>query len=192
MSQIVRHTSIQIEAHEHYQKRSYRNRIHLCGPQGLMSTSIPLKKGKNAQKAIRDVQISYESPWREILVKQIKANYGSAPFFHYIIDDLEPLIMRNDKFLWDYNQELFGFVCKQLSLTTSSPPKLEVSDTEAYHSDYQAQALDLRSKFKPNSTDASLMPYEQVFSNEFDFIPDLSILDMLMCCGPESILKLKA
>ena len=36
-----------------------------------------------------------------------------------------------------------------------------------------------------------LKPYYQVFAPKYGFLPDLSILDLLMNMGPESILILK-
>ena len=36
-----------------------------------------------------------------------------------------------------------------------------------------------------------LKPYYQVFASKYGFLPDLSILDLMMNMGPESILILK-
>ena len=55
--------TIVLEAHENYQKGSYRNRCHILGANGLQRLSLPLAKGKNNQLNIREVQLSHEQDW---------------------------------------------------------------------------------------------------------------------------------
>ncbi len=188
MRAIVRHSTLLVEAQEHYQKRSFRNRIHLNGPQGRVSFSIPLSSGKNAQQPIRDVRISYDDPWHKILIKQITSNYGSAPYYEYLIDDLYPLLEQRWDYLWDFNLALLHWVNEQLS----SP--VAIKATERYIRDYNDTLTDHRATYqlgKNGSTTLEPIRYEQVFSEDHGFVTDLSILDLLMCCGPESILRLK-
>ncbi|MFT4565424.1 MAG: hypothetical protein ACI9FN_000377, partial [Saprospiraceae bacterium] len=46
--QILRHKdNAIIEVHENYQKRSFRNRFIVAGPNGIEGFTIPLMKGKN-------------------------------------------------------------------------------------------------------------------------------------------------
>lgn len=47
-----------IEAHEHYQKRSWRNRYYIGSNQGAVSMSIPLNK-ENKSMPIQEVNISH-------------------------------------------------------------------------------------------------------------------------------------
>lgn len=188
MSAIVRHSTLLVEAHEHYQKRSFRNRIHLNGPQGKVSFSIPLRSGKNSQMPIQDVRISYETPWHQILMKRISTNYGSAPFFEHLSDDLYRILDQQWDFLWDLNLALLNWINDELS----QPVAIKLSET--YNKDYKDSIADKRNQYQLKNISQSGIqssPYEQVFSHEHGFVRDLSILDMLMSCGPESILKLK-
>ena len=56
---------------------------------------------------------------------------------------------------------------------------------------------DLRNVIHPKKTNTVLSqlglekPYFQVFSRKYGFMPDLSIIDLLFCEGPDSILYLK-
>ena len=65
-----------------------------------------------------------------------------------------------------------------------------LEEKEIVHTtDYVREAeYDLREAFSPKQfLEASLFtPYYQVFSNKFPFTPDLSILDLLFCVGPEA------
>ncbi len=188
MSAIVRHSTLLIEAHEHYQKRSFRNRLHLNGPQGKVSFSIPLRSGKNSQMPIRDVRISYETPWHKILMKQINTNYGSAPYFEYLRDDLYKILDQEWEFLWDLNFALFDWLNEELGEPVS------IKHTEDYKKESAVGIEDKRNIYNlRNISETQIKPveYQQVFSDQHGFVSDLSILDMLMSCGPESILKLK-
>ena len=188
MSAIVRHSTLLVEGHEHYQKRSFRNRIHLNGPQGKVSFSIPLQSGKNSQMPIQDVRISYESPWHKILMKQINTNYGSAPFFEHLREDLYKILDKRWDFLWDMNLALLNWVNDELGQS------VDIQRTESYIKDYSDSFSDKRNHYHLKNiahTETLSFSYEQVFSDEHGFLKDLSILDMLMSCGPASILKLK-
>ena len=98
---IVRHSQLLLEAHEHYQKRSFRNRIYVNGPQGITLFTIPLEKGKNEQMVITDVRIANNESWAPHLLKLIRSCYGSAPYFDYIFDELHDLFQKKWDFLWD-------------------------------------------------------------------------------------------
>lgn len=187
ISAIVKHSHLLIEANEHYQKRSYRNRIYLNGPQGKMLTTIPLQKGKNAGLSIQKVKISNIDPWASRLLKQIKSNYGSAPFFDFLYDDLQMIFNQEWTTLWDLNKTLLDFTFKHCGLN------MNISYTSQFIKHHDETITDMRNRFLPgrdNETDQK-KEYEQVFSDSHPFISDLSILDMLMCCGPESIMLLK-
>jgi len=79
-----------IEQHEHYIKRSYRNRAHILGANGVMRLTIPLKKGKNEGQPIREVQIEYVQKWQQQHWQSIQSAYGKAPFFEHYSDELRP------------------------------------------------------------------------------------------------------
>ena len=72
--------TVWIEVHENYQKRSFRNRFQLAGPNGVERFSIPLAKGKNQGQQISQVQIAYDDDWIRTLSGMFQTNYGSARF----------------------------------------------------------------------------------------------------------------
>ena len=82
-SKLTRFSTLLLEAHENYQKGSYRNRCHIAGANGLMRLSIPLRKGKNEQLPIQKTLISYDEPWITQHWQSIRSAYGNAPFFPY-------------------------------------------------------------------------------------------------------------
>ena len=73
-----------LEAHEHYQKRSFRNKTELLSAQGRHTLTIPLQKGKHQQQPIQEVKIAYHEPWQALHIKTLQTCYQSAPFYdHY-------------------------------------------------------------------------------------------------------------
>src|SRR5579871_4151040 len=58
--------TILIEKHDLFMKGSYRNRMHIASSSGVQRLSIPLKKGKNQNALMKDVEISYTENWQRI------------------------------------------------------------------------------------------------------------------------------
>ena len=64
--------------------------------------------------------------------------------------------------------------------------------TTSCYEDSPADTLDLRKAFSPKKESLAEFPaYTQVFDDRFGFQPNLSIVDLLFCCGPDSLQYLK-
>ena len=113
---IIEHDTILIEQHENYQKRSYRNRFYINGPQGKLLFSIPLCKGKNEQQNIKAVEISYHDSWDIQLSKIVQTNYGSAPYFDFYYDSLLSIFTKRPQYLFDLNTQLLKWFLKSTQL----------------------------------------------------------------------------
>jgi len=185
MSLLMKHDTIILEGYETYQKRSYRNRLHIVDAQGKQVVSIPLVKGKHEQQSIRDVQISYDTAWDVSFIRLIKAAYGSAPYFEYYYDDIVSIIKKKHTLLWDLNLDLLKYILKSIGST----PEIRTSDE--FIRNYDDDTIrDARGTFTPSRQLNTPATYDQVFLDRHGFIADVSILDMLMCCGPETPLHL--
>ena len=103
-------SQVVIEACEHYQKGSLRNRAYLAGPNGIQRLSIPLLKGKHQQTPIREVRISYHEQWQRQHWRTISTAYGNAPYFEHYAGELHRFYEKEYEFLFDYNLELLKFV----------------------------------------------------------------------------------
>lgn len=174
-----------LESCENYQKGSYRNRCHIAGPNGLQRLSIPLQKGKHQQTSIREVRIAYDEPWQQIHWRGICAAYGNAPFFEHFAHQIEFFYQKRFEFLFDFNLELLYFFLKK----TGCEKQIQLSATFQPAPDPK-QILDLRdvvSPKRPTPPDLFLPEtYPQVFLERHGFLPDLSALDLLFCCGKQS------
>ncbi len=188
LSKWVGKREIRLEAQEHYQKGSYRNRCYLAGSHGPLCLSIPLKKGKNQGQPIREVQIDNKTAWHKQHWRSIQSCYGKAPFFAHYAAELEPLYATPPRFLFDWNLRLLYWLKEQFNL------RAEISCTDTYLRQLPPHWLDLRNSISPKKhrskpdPDFQPQPYPQLFSEKLGFLPNLSSLDMLFCLGPESSL----
>ena len=173
-----------LEICENYQKKSTRNRSKILGVNGVEILSVPLKKGKNSKMPISNVEISYQDNWQNKHLHSIKSAYGNAPYFDFYFEPIEEILKNKFEFLIDLNRSLFNFFNESMNLD------LKIIQTEIYKQSYSDKDLDLRSLSFNNVKipDYKAKKYNQVFEEKHDFIEGISILDLLMCKGPESIL----
>lgn len=180
----MHHRTMTIEAHEHFQKRTWRNRTAIVGNEGPLHLSIPLKKGKHDKMPIREVEISYDEPWHRIHFQSIQSAYGKSPFFEELEPELKNLFGSHPDKLWDFNVALIDYFVQFIS----SDLQLHVSDT--FRHGYGSDWTDLRSGIPAGvaSCETSELPhYPQVQRIHKTHLPNLSILDLLCHMGPETI-----
>jgi hypothetical protein len=195
--------NVLIEAHEHFQKGSYRNRCHIAGANGLQVLSVPLRRNNEAQKdenrSIKNVKIAYDVDWQKQHWRTLQTAYGSAPFWAFYAPVLERFFIEKFEFLFDYNLEILKTIFKLL--------KIEKNITISLSSDYKdiyTEGSDCRNTIHPKKNnklnnelksdlkrDLNTINYSQLFNDRYAFIPDLSILDVLFCCGNQSLSILK-
>lgn len=175
-------SAVWIEACEHYQKGSYRNRCEIAGPNGLLRLSVPLLKGKHEGMPIQEVQAAYHENWPRQHWQSIKTAYGSSPFFIHYADDIREVLLSRHEHLWDINLALLRVVFRLLGWHKTLPIVL----TDVYSIEAPANAIDCRGLIKPGQSAITLKPYVQVFADKHGFLPNLSILDLLFCLGPSA------
>jgi len=175
-----------IEQHEHYVKRSYRNRCHIATANGIQRLSIPLKKGKNEQQPIREVRISYDENWQKNHWSAICTAYSNAPYFEHYEDIFQPFFSRKFEFLFDLNVELLQTTLEILDIRKC------LEHSAIYEKNVPPLVLDCRNEIVPRSGNKLEAPgfkavkYSQVFEEKNGFIPNLSILDLIFCTGPQA------
>ena len=191
-TKFLKYDFVIIEQHEHYTKGSYRNRCHIAGANGILRLSIPLQKGKNEQLPIQEVAIAYNQHWQSHHWASIRSAYGNAPFFDHYAIYLEPFFKnKNHPFLFQFNSALLECILSLLQITTT------ICYTTEYKKDLAENVLDFRGGIHPKKhsqqTDYHFLdkPYPQIFIEKNDFLPNLSILDLLFCTGPQAPLLLE-
>ena len=171
-----------LEKHEHYSKQSYRNRCYINTSNGIRMLTVPLTE-KNGKVSVKDVRIDYSTKWQNNQWRTLQSAYKNAPFFEHYEESLHHHIYKNHPFLFDLNFSLLSFCL------TSLKSNLKVSESVAYVKAPEQNIKDLRLVIqakKAYSGRALYKPtaYHQVFGNMF--VPNLSLIDLLFCEGPNA------
>ena len=167
-----------IEKQENYQKRSFRNKCIIANASGPQILSIPLKKGKHQRQAITEVRIAYDEPWQRFHLSSIRTAYRNAPFFDYYFPHIIQLYNYSGPYLFEFNWSILKHFIKILDLP-------EPTHTTSYQQ--TPKEVDMRGILNPrNYQQTSLPRYNQVFEDRCGYLPNLSIIDLLFCCGPET------
>lgn len=174
---------VHIEGDENYNKRSFRNRIHLLGEKGLQVFSIPLAKGKNDGTKMRLVRISEAEDWRVKFTRMVKTLYGNTPYYEHFHQQIDQAIHFPSTVLYEYNWNALQ-LC--LSLLDLSPDLC----TECMY-DPTFQGTDLREMIHPKKAMTGTPIYERGYIQPQGSWPLVSVLDLIFHLGPESRAWLK-
>jgi hypothetical protein len=156
-----------------YTKMSFKNRMIIGTAQGPLHLSIPIIGGRDQKVAIKEIKIANDIPWMDQHYKSIVSNYRRSPFFEYYHHGILEIYSKQPVYLFDYLMTINEWVKKQVK------GKWEISITEPTDSKYQY------TEWLPKNYDQIPNPikYQQVFEDKIEFMPNLSILDILFCCG---------
>ena len=168
-----------IDLGENYIKRSQRNRAQILSANGVMSLTVNVENANRPRQRIRDVRIDYSKRWQHQHWVSILSAYKSSPYFDHYAHLLEPYYKREWRYLADYNMEYTHTLLGLLGIDN----KINISEKYVIA---QEGDLDLRPKNNEGSTFVA-EPYFQVFSDRMPFEANLSILDLLMCEGPQAV-----
>ncbi len=180
---MLRHDEVLLEANETYQKQSHRNRCYVLTANKIDCLTVPVAGSTNHQP-IREVRIDNSVAWQNRHWRCLESAYRKAPFFEYYAPDFERVYQHNWTFLFDLSLEMLT-ICRQL-VGIKTPVRL----TKCYDKEPPIGVFDARSRMNTrNWAETQLFytpePYIQNFGPQF--VPNLSILDLLFCAGPEAI-----
>ncbi len=154
-----------------YSRRTFRNRTEIMGPNGKMLLTIPSVKLDSFEREYKNIRISYSESWLKQHWKSFESAYRRSIYFEYYEDKFRPMYDKPKyEFLWEFNYELMKIIVSTLK-SSKSIILNEFDDC-------------------PKETSYSLTlqkEYQQVFSNKYPFVPNLSILDLIFNTGPQAI-----
>lgn len=165
-----------LNGYENFQKQTWRNRYDIQGANGIQSLTIPITKESGVKTKTKDIQFFHETHWKKVHWRSIKSAYGSSPFWIYYSDVVEKMYTSNFSTLYDFSKKSIEVIIKELGLDKEIKTTFEKSD----------QDFDFSKEFKPSKCGFKNEPYLQVFSDRFEFQPNLSILDLLFNLGPKT------
>ncbi len=185
MTILLQNPSLLFEVEENFPKQTYRNRCLILGANGVERLSVPVVHLSGEKTKTKDTKIDYSQNWIKQHQGAIRAAYGNAPYFEYFEPYLNQIFAKKRFFLVDLNIDLLSFVYRILDVPLVYKNTNEFGVFEGLSEYDQISAKkdwQERSIYQNRS-------YRQCFGQEF--VPNLSILDLLMNHGKESLNFLK-
>jgi len=189
-----------------YTKKDWRNNNQLKSPYGSKPIYVPIA---NASKdiLINEALISYNEKWELSLMNKINEWYKKAPYFNEIIELISPILLDQNEKLVDLNYKLNSSICDYIGIQTpiyysSDIPKTSIDknsrileicknfpDIDLLYDGKSAENFIDKGLFEQNGIKVVFQnyihkPYKQLYG---DFIPYMSILDVLMNYGKNSL-----
>jgi hypothetical protein len=182
----------------------HRNKIKTC--QGAQWLTVPVVHRSRDEELINEMLINSDFPWSRKHWQTLVTNYSRAPYFHKYSSEIQQILSREWSNLCELNMALIQWVMDVLDIKKPivylSTLEVEGNKSEllidickavgsdTYLSGYGGKKyMDLEA-FK--AADINVLwqeftypSYAQVFP-ELGFLPNLSIIDTLFCCGSET------
>ena len=156
-------------------KKSYANRTVILMANGIQTLTVPLIGGRGSHTPYQELEISYAENWMAKHKMALQSAYAKSPYYEYYMPYFELILNTKHSRLAGLNAALFTEMARVLKM------KVEWKESERLPS----------INFIPNHFNTKLSEYPQVFRYKFPFHPDLSILDLLFCIGPQANRYLK-
>lgn len=180
-----------IEAHENFQKQTYRNRAEVMTAAGVRPLTVPVVWDHRAKMPIREVRIDYTLPWQREHWRTLKAAYAAAPYFDHYAEWLSPFYdertYRPER-LFDLNSDLTSLLLRLFGLPETLPFTEDYAvpvppDAAVVAGDFR-EVISHKPRLKRPDPTFAAPEYYQVFADRVPFAPNLSAVDLLFCEGP--------
>jgi len=191
-----------------YTKNDWRNRNKLKTPRGTEWMTIPV--GQGIDRRIRDVELP-NPLWQKKHWKMLEANYRKASHYREIAAILEPIYLgRAHTRLSTLNREIIEAICSYLRVSTkiSNSWDYQLSDgkterladlcQQAGATEYVSgpAAKDYLDEAKMREQGLNVVWFEYAGYPEYpqlwgNFSHQVSIVDLLMNCGPQAGMYMK-
>ena len=178
---ISKYDKVLLEHHQHFIKQTYRNRTTILGANGSLDLIVPVNFGNRSP--FHEVTIDYSEPWPKRHLRALQSSYAKSPFFDHYYPLFEATLNKKHHLLSELSTETMTLCLKCLQIVRA----FEFS--ENYVDPVEFPIQDYRDVVHPKKDflklfQTNLEVYFQNFGKEF--VPGLSILDLLFSLGPEA------
>lgn len=188
-----------------FDKHGWRNRNRIKTPHGIHWLSVPVMTRGHGGELIRDVLIDNGRNWNRKHLQSIRQSYTKAPFHTDYMALFESVLNRKWKYLLDLNvaflDELQNALGLQREVIIASDLDIQGERIERLISICRAVGADVffEGEAGRNYIDDSQffnagvqIEYQQYQHPEYpqlhgEFVPFLSVVDLLFNCGPHSL-----
>ena len=177
---------VAIDADERIGKNAWmHNHCRIMGANGPQALTVPVEHIDAAGGIVmQDLRIAEHGDWRRVHWGALFSAYGKTPFFEYVADDLKAVYDSHHKWLIDFNMALHNVIVEFLDLPINTATWHSIDCNGAPIDDWRGKIGGKRPDSEKSIID---VPYYNIWNSRNGFAPALSIIDLLMNCGRESI-----
>lgn len=186
-----------------YEKNGPTNRVRIKTSHS--STWVTLSVKRRFPQLVSEVRLADFQSERGNHLKTIELNYKKAPYFNYLFPELKTITEKDWQYLSELNVALINLLKEKLGIKV----KLEIASNYNFHSKGDELLIDICKKFNVDTylsgeggknyqdegkfkkagikleyTNFVHPRYPQLW---VDFVPGLSIIDLIFNCGPSSL-----
>lgn len=186
-----------------FTKNNFQNRNRLCDRNGeVFWVTAPIKIRGHTASNILDIKLESSPRWKRKAFNRISAEYGHHPYFKNYSEELERILMSSEEKLISINMKFISFFRRELDihtpLTFSSALKVHGSQTtrlvnlckalkaNVYLSGMGGTNYINRYEFEQSGIELKFQNFKSPVYPSPNFVPNLSIFDLLMNAGPNS------
>ena len=188
-----------------YDKHGWRNRNQIKTPSGPQWLTVPVLTHAQRKPTNLDVQIDSRQPWGRKHLQALRVHYAKAPAFAEVFPRLEAVLCQQWRRLLDVNYAALEGVCEllglkrdirfssQLGIPGEKTERLiricKAFGAETYLTGDAAKNYLDESQFAANGIRLEYHHYRHPIYRQLygEFVPYLSIVDLLMNHGRESL-----
>jgi len=188
-----------------YDKHGWRNRNRIKTAKGPLWLTVPVLTHGQGLPTNRDARIDTRQSWARKHLHALRVNYAKAPAFGVVFDALEPVLRRPWTHLVDVNRAVLETLCRLLGLERpillSSELDILGQKTERLIAICRALGADRyltgdaasdyldETQFAANGISVEYHHYRHPVYAQLhgEFVPYLSVVDLLMNHGRESL-----
>ena len=188
-----------------YDDNDFQNRNRIKGPNGVMWLTVPVKAQDHHQLQITEIEIVEQDVWRRKHWKSLVWAYAKAPYFAHYADFFEETYRRPWRSLVELDVHLLKYLFEAFGLPNrfAHTSQLECSGRKSeaiiqmcramgattYVFGAQGREYADRAAFEAAGIGVVFQAYHHpVYPQQFGpFVPNLSVVDLLFNCGPESL-----
>ena len=187
-----------------YLPKDWMNRNKIKSPSGEILLTVPVLRKGYRDKKTSEIEINNATNWQDKHLKTIIQNYKKAQFFDEYIDFFEEVFTKKWTYLAELNEHMLRWFLEKLEINVEF---LKASDFD-FIGTKSDLVFDMCKKMNASTyifgklgedyaeiDDFKNAGINVVFQNYIhptykqlhkDFIPNLSVLDLLFNCGPNS------
>ena len=188
-----------------YLPKDYNNRNLIKTNSGSQWLTVPVKKKGFLDSSIFDLEIDNRTPWQRKHYKSIKLAYNKSPYLHTVLDFLDHVYTNEWTHLVTLNEYMLKYFLEYLSIDVEflvasdfhfSGAKSDLvldmcKQLGCTHYIFGSQGKNYANEeaFSSNSIALTFQDYVHPTYSQLngDFLPYMSVLDLICNCGPHSL-----